>query len=153
MAVGRRAEPGDPPAHTEPGNADALAQNGAMRPQPIDRGVDVGDNFRVAEMLDPPGAVIKLLLGKPVKQIRRDRGEPGLRQPVGHIADELIHAAPVLADNHRGERPPASGNAGVHIHILVAYCDPFPKRRHPTPPNAGLLFWPAYAGRQGHYSA
>ena len=76
-----------------------------------------------------PGAVVQLLLGKAVEQVGRDGSEPGFGQLVGHVADELVHAAPVLAHNHRRKRPAASaaGDAGVDVHIFAVHLYGFPK--------------------------
>ena len=134
MAVGGRPEPGDAAAHAEAGDADALALYGGMGPQPVDGGGDVGDDFRVAQVLYSAGAVVQLLLGKAMEQVGSNSGKSGLGQPVGHVANELVNAAAVLADYDGRERPaaPATGHAGVYVHVCIAHLYGFPKRSHLT---------------------
>ena len=105
-----------------------------MRPKPVYRGADVGHDFRIAEVLYASGPVVQLLLREPVEQVVRNPCEPCHGQIVCHVADELVHPATMLADNHRGKwaAAPAAGHAGIDAHFLVAHWYRFPKRSHLT---------------------
>ena len=160
VRVGSSRQPGHTAAHAESGDADPVALHRVVAEQPVDGGVHIRDDVRVAEERRRAGPRTSggrggnRFFAMPVVKVGRDRRIPVRRQPVADVLDEGIHARGMLRDYYgwirRGETGAAGRHAGIHVHFVPTYVDLFPKTCHWSPPNsialrdtAGAAFHPS----------
>ena len=99
-----------------------------MIDQVINSGVDVVDDQRVVQLVPfgLPGA-LHHLIGNPVEQVGSNGGVASNSQLIGHVLDELVHAAGVLGHHHGRKWAFTVGHTGIYVHIRPIHIHLFPK--------------------------
>ena len=94
-------------AHAEADDADAVARDGGVTRQIIDCAAHVAPRAVGRQALHQVRRFVHLVVRRQfaVVEIGRQRHEPGLRQPIGHLLDAVVQTPPLVYHNHRGELP------------------------------------------------
>ena len=119
--VGGGHQPGDAPAHTEAGYADAVAVDVGVGDEEIDGGVHIGDDVGVVEVVETVQAgAVQHFLRETVEQVGDYGDVAGFGEAVGHSLIEFVQPADVEGDDYGGVgggSGAAAGDCGVEIHF------------------------------------